>query len=541
MRSKFIWKSRSTSRGANLYGTELISRPYLYFSVFAAGLTTLAVELTASRLLGAVFGVSNLVWASIIGLILIYLTFGYFIGGWVADRWPQAKILYTLMAWGAFMAGLVPLASRPVLLAAAQAFDFLEMGVLFGSFTAVLILFSVPITLLGMMSPYAIRLAIREPEEAGRVSGRVYAVSTLGSFIGTFLPVLLFIPLIGTTRTFLVFSAFLLLVAFIGLGLTAGWKSVVPWLWMPILLVLLTLLVSGTPIKNTQGQIYEGESAYNYIEVLERDGQRILRLNEGQGEHSRYHPEILTYGGPWEQFLVAPFFNPPPHNPGQVESIAIVGLAAGTTARQATAVFGPIPIVGYEIDPEIIQVGQEYFDMNQPNLEAIAEDGRTGLSRDDSTYSLIGLDAYRPPYIPWHLTTQEFFMTVYERLEVDGVLVVNAGRAPGDRRMVDGLVATISTIFPSVFVMDLPASFNSIIYATVQPTTVDNLIQNYLDLSQRGDVHPLLTHSIRLTLENMQPTPEGGVVFTDDLAPIEWITNQMVLNYVLSGGVEELQ
>ncbi|MDX1437378.1 MAG: fused MFS/spermidine synthase, partial [Anaerolineales bacterium] len=173
--------------------------------------------------------------------------------------------------------------------------------------------------------------------------------------------------------------------------------------------------------------------------------------------------------------------------------------------------------------------------------EAIAEDGRTGLARDKRTYSVIGLDAYRPPYIPWHLTTQEFFGMVYERLDEDGVLVVNAGRAPDDRRMVDGLVATISTVFPNVYVMDLPGSFNSIIYATARETTIDNLIENYLDLSHRDDVHPLLKNSIRITLENLQSTPEGGTIFIDELAPIEWITNQMVLNFVLSGGVEELQ
>ena len=514
---------------------------YLYFSVFAAGLTTLAIELTASRLLGAVFGVSNIVWASIIGLILIYLTAGYFFGGWLADRRPEARLLYLILAWGAFAAGLVPLIARPVLLAAAQAFDQLEIGVLLGSFLAVLILFSLPITLLGMVSPFAIRLAIREPAEAGRVSGRVYSVSTLGSFIGTFLPVLLFIPLIGTTFTFLLFSLFLLIVALTGLWRTSGWSGVLPWLWMPVLLVFLALLVSGRPLKDTAGQIYESESAYNYIEVLEKDGYRTLRLNEGQGEHSRYHPDILAYGGPWEQFLVAPFFNQSPYAVEDVASMAIIGLAAGTTARQATEVFGPIPIVGYEIDPEIIEVGREYFDMNQPNLEAVAEDGRTGLAGDDRKYSLIGLDAYRPPYIPWHLTTKEFFALVADHLTEDGVLAVNVGRAPDDRRMIDGLVGTIQTVFPSVYVMDLPASFNSIIYATARPTTVDNLLDNYLALTQRGDAHPLLLDSIRITLENMQPTPETDTVFTDELAPIEWITNRMVLQYILSGGIEELQ
>ena len=186
-----------------------MDRRYIYITVFASGMTVLAIELTAARLLGSVFGTSNLVWASIIGLILIYLTVGYFLGGRWADRSPYPKTMYTVLIWGAFTAGLVPLVARPVLRLAAEAFDELAVGILFGSFTAVLILFILPVTLLGMISPFAIRLAIHDPNEAGRVSGRIYATSTLGSFVGAFLTVLVLIPLVGTTRTFLIFSIFL--------------------------------------------------------------------------------------------------------------------------------------------------------------------------------------------------------------------------------------------------------------------------------------------------------------------------------------------
>ena len=516
-------------------------RKYLHFAVFASGMTTLAVELSASRLLGGVFGVSNLVWASIIGLILIYLTAGYFLGGWWADRSPNPGTLYTILIWGAFTAGLVPLVSRPVLTAAANAFDQLEIGVLAGSFTAVLVLFSIPITLLGTISPFAIRLAIVKPEEAGRVSGRIYAISTLGSFLGTFVPVLLLIPLIGTTMTFMVFSGFLLLVAFVGLWQVAGWQRLIYWLWMPLLLAYLALLWANRPVKETAGQIYETESAYNYIQVLEFGEARILRLNEGQGEHSRYHPENLDYRGPWLQFLAAPFFNTPPHDPEQVSRMAVVGLAAGTTSRQASEIFGPIPIDGYEIDPAIIEVGRTYFDMNQPNLNAIPQDGRIGLRDSEYRYSIIALDAYRPPYIPWHLTTQEFFTIVHDHMTEDGVLVVNVGRAPGDRRLIDALVGTISTVFPSVYVMDLPDTFNSLIYATVQPTLSVNLAANLRHLLESEGVHPLLIESVTRTLNNLRQTPDSQVVFTDDLAPIEFITNNMVLEFVLSGGTEDLQ
>jgi len=514
---------------------------YLYFAVFASGMTTLAIELSASHLLGASFGTSNLVWASIIGLILIYLTVGYFLGGKVADRSPNPRTMYTVMAWGAFTSGLVPVVAQPVLRLASNAFDELQMGVLFGSFTAVLVLFSLPVTLLGTISPFAIRLAIQDTQSAGVISGRIYAISTLGSFVGTFLPSLVTIPLLGTRRTFLVFSAFLVITALGGLWRSVGWRGVLHLSWMPVILVLLGIFWANRPIKTTQGQIYETESAYNYIQVLEKDGYRLLRLNEGQGIHSIWHPTQLAYGGPWEQFLVAPFFNAPDFNPERVKSMAILGLAAGTTARQATAVFGPIPIDGFEIDPKIIEVGREYFDMNLPNLIAIAQDGRVGLAHSPRRYSIIGVDAYRPPYIPWHLTTQEFFQEVRDHLTEDGALVINVGRSPTDRRLIDGLVGTIRMVFPSVYVMDVPYTFNSIIYATAQPSTIDNLYANWLYLKTRPDVHPLLLSAIELAIVYKQPTPQDNIVYTDDLAPVEWVTNSMILSFVFAGDMSELR
>src|SRR5947209_11133914 len=190
-------------------------RRMLHVAVFASGMTTLAVELSASRLLGSIFGTSNLVWANIIGLILIYLTAGYFIGGRLADRSPRHVTLYRLIAWGAFFSGLVPMAARPVLNAAAQAVYGFQAGVALGSFLAVLILFSVPVTLLGCVSPFAIRLALHNVSDAGQTAGRMYAVSTLGSILGTFVPVLYLIPEAGTARTFIYFAELLVIVGLV--------------------------------------------------------------------------------------------------------------------------------------------------------------------------------------------------------------------------------------------------------------------------------------------------------------------------------------
>jgi spermidine synthase len=512
----------------------------LLLAVFVAGTVTLGIEITASRLLGNVFGTSNIVWANIIGLILVYLSLGYFIGGRWADRSPHPRTFYQLLAWAALAAGVVPAAARPALRLAASAVEQLDAAVMVGSFLAVLVLFSVPVTLLGCVSPFAIRLAIQDPQTAGRVSGRIYAVSTFGSILGTFLPVLWLIPALGTAWTFLALSLTLMVVGLRGLAST-DWKLALRYLWMPVVLIILGWWSAGSPIKSTVGQIYEGESAYNYIQVVEQQGTRYLLINEGQGIHSMYTPGSngATYGT-WDYFLAAPFFNPAPFPPSAVERLALVGLAAGTIAQQYTQVFGPIPIDGWEIDPAIIAVGRRYFDMTEANLNAIPEDGRWGLVHSAAEYTVVGVDAYRLPYIPWHLTTREFFEEVRAHLQADGVLVINVGRTPDDRRLVDAMASTVGAVFASVHVVDVPNTFNTIVYGTSQLTTPANLVEN-LSALRASNASPLLIDVLERAILNLQPTPAPTVVFRDDWAPIEQLTNSMAIRFMLGGDLESLR
>jgi spermidine synthase len=515
-------------------------RRYLLFTVFISGMTTLAAELAASRLIGNVFGTSNLVWASIIGLILIYLTLGYFLGGKWADANPTPAALYRVLAWGAFTLGLVPYIAGPVLRSAATAFEVLQVGILGASFIAVLVLFSIPITLLGTISPFAIRLSVDDTAHAGQTSGQIYAISTLGSFIGTFLPTLVTIPAIGTTKTFLLFSLILLFVALAGLGKFASRGAMLRLLWMPALIAIIAALFSGQSLKHNTGQIYETESAYNYIQVVEQNGYRILKLNEGQGVHSIYKPDTLQYNGPWDQFLVSPYFYAN-RKPADVKRIAIIGLAAGTTARQMTAVYGDIPMDGYELDPKIVEVGQKYFAMTMPNLNIHIGDGRLGLEQSLYKYDIIAVDAYRPPYIPAHMTTHEFFEIVSSHLAEDGVLTVNSASIPGDRRLINGLATTMGTIFPSIYIVDIPGSLNTMIFATKQQTQPENFAANLVALSQDSTVHPLLIATMQTTFANLKAGYEVTTVFTDDHAPIEWIVNDMVVKFILGGGTQYLQ
>jgi predicted membrane-bound spermidine synthase len=516
----------------------LTSNRYLYLTVFTAGMTTLGVELSASRLLGTVFGTSNIVWANIIGLILLYLTVGYFLGGRIADRSPHLATFYRVIAWGSFATALIPITARPVLQMAARAVLNINAAVLVGSFGVVLLLFSVPITLLATVSPFAIRLAIQDTENAGKTSGRMYAISTVGSILGTFLPTLILIPAIGTNLTFLGFAGLLWLVATIGLA-RADRRRALALLWMPVLIAALAYLTLRGPLRpppRNSTTLYEDESAYNYIQVARWGEANLLLLNEGQGIHSMYFPENPNYlvtNGTWDYFLAAPFFNAPPTSPDDVESLGLVGLAGGTIAAQYTAAFGPIPIDGMEIDPDIVRVGREYFGMHEPNLNVIVQDGRIALASSDRSYDVIGIDAYRLPYVPWNLSTVEFFQSVHDHLTDRGVVAINVGRTVNDRRLIGAFSATLGEVFASIHVVDVPDSCNSILYATVQPTTAENLRENLRLLP--SDVHPLLPMVLDQAIRQLRETPQGGPVLTDDRAAVELMTDMILVNFVLSG------
>ncbi len=507
-----------------------VRNPKLLLAVFFSGLTTLAVELSAFRLFAPTFGTANLVSAVVIGLILLYLAAGYTIGGRWADRSPRAETLYRIIIWGAFIVGLIPFIAQPLLRIARDNLQNLanfNAALLILAFVVTLILFSIPVTLLGCVSPFALRLSITDVTQSGRVAGRLYAISTAGSFIGSFLPELVLLDLIGTRGTFVLLALILIAIGAIGLG-----KKSIGFVWMPIVLIALNVLIPVS-ISDIAGTIYQTESAYNYIQVVQRGDTRYLLLNEGQGIHSIYNPNSIQSNGTWDYFTLAPFFNPAPYSPARLKRIAIVGLAGGTIARSYTTIFGLIPIDGIEIDPKIVQVGQKFFDMNESNLNVIVADGRAALANSPYHYNVIAIDAFRVPYIPWHLTTREYFLDVRNHLTNDGVLALNVGHTPNSYDLVDAIARTAQAVFPSVHVVDVSGSFNSIVFATMQTTSFDNLRANFDAMP-----HPLIQSTAQLALHNEHTFAASGVVFTDDKAPIEQMTNALVLSYLfgLSSG-----
>lgn len=511
----------------------MLNRRLLYFTVFVGGMTTLSVEFTASRMLQTVYGTSNIVWANVIGLVLLFLTLGYFIGGRLADRYPSVRLFYLVVTVAGFSSVFFLLLTSYILRSAASAMAALNIGAVLSSLVGALLSLAVPVTLFGFISPFAIRLGIRDVNEAGRVSGVIYAISTWGSILGVYLPVLWVIPTAGTRLTAIIFGGLLLLVGLIGL-----WTESRPWaaaaLILPALLIPTAAFGLAGGIKQYPGQIYETESAYNYIQVIRQQDCNYLLLNEGQAYHSFYCDEgRVPRISVWTLMLAAPYFNHP--DDVSVSQVAVIGLAAGTVSKQISQVFGPVPIDGIEIDPVIVEVGREYFAMNEPNINVIVGDGRYELNQLDGGYDLVTIDAYKVPYIPWHMTTRQFFEEIEARLTENGVMAINVGYVPGDRRFVEGITTTLLEVFPSVHTMDVPGSLNTILVATRQPTLPDYLAANLAQLEP--DAPALLRQALVTAQSGLAPTvPSEDIRFTDERAPVETIVDSIVIRYLLQEG-----
>ena len=495
---------------------------FLIVLVFVSGMTSLALEFCASRLLGAYFGTSLFIWANLIGLILIYLTVGYFIGGRLADRYPSEQVLCTITAMAAFATSVLPFISQGILAWSITGLAQVSVSIFFSSLLGTILLFAIPVTLLGLVSPFAVRLATKEIGKSGRTSGSFYAISTLGSILGAFLPVLWLIPTFGVRRTLLIFGALLFAASL--WGLRPRWRPA-------FALVLIALVLPLGPLKAIPDLIYEQESLYNYIQVTQLpDGTRELILNEGQAIHSIYYPDpnaVLT-GWYWDYFLSAPYFNAG-FTPQKLHRVGIIGLAAGTIAHQFTKVYGPVPIDGVEIDPAIVNVGRTYFAMNEANLQVYIQDGRTFLETTHAQYDVVAIDAFQQPYIPFQLTTREFFTTIRSHLSSTGVVALNTAHTTHDYRLVQAFINTMSTVFPSVYVFNVPGTLNTEVMATVQPTSITTFRHNlaqFAPTSVMGQVASEVSPTVT------RGHPDGGIVFTDDRAPIEQITDQLLISYI---------
>jgi spermidine synthase len=485
--------------------------------VFGAGIGALATEITASRLLAPYFGSSTIVWANLIGIVLGALALGYWLGGRIADRRPRPSLLGSIVLAAGVCVAAIPFVAKPFLDLTVEGLDDASAGAVIGSFVAVLLLFAPPVVLLGVVSPFAIRLAVASIETAGAVAGRLYALSTAGSLLGTFLSALVLIPALGTQRTFLVIAALLAVSSCLLLGAR--------YLIVAAALAALVAVPPGA-VKAEAGLLHEETSYYQYIQVVERpDGRRVLELNEGVAIHSVWRSDSVLTGGEWDAFLAIP-----PLLDHPLGRVAILGNAAGTTARALGVYYPEASIDGVELDPAVSRVGRRYFAMDEnPRLTVHDADARPFLRSTDRLYDLIVVDAYRQPYVPFYLATREFFRLVREHLAPGGIVALNIAAVPDDKRLVRAVGTTLAAEFPQV--LEWPAlRFNTIVLGLTESLAEGEIARRM----QRG---PADLDSLReLLARDARPLEAAGRAWTDDRAPVEWLTDRMIVSYAAEGG-----
>lgn len=520
---------------------------YLKWSVFITGAGVMAAEMAAPRLLAPAFGASQPVWTNIIGVILTALTLGALAGGRLADRWPTERAYAVVLAASGASLAVVPFAAAPFLGWAAGALPEVRAGLFLLSLFAVTFFFAPPVFLMGMLGPWAVRIAGAGRGDLGSVAGTLSALSALGSIAGTFLTPLVFIPLFGTRATLL--SAALLVAAtgvwklldsFLNPGGQGGPRDYKTALFDAFLIVCLSAAAAAPlllkdafgPVKLTPGQLFEAESEYQYVEVVKtRAGDKHLLLNEGLVQHSVLPSRGFLTGGYWDHVSALPSITT---GPGDQLKVLILGLAGGTMARALDRYYGAtrkLAIDGVEIDPAVIDAGNRFFGLkNIPTLTVHVADARLLINTDRSAYDMIVADAFRQPYIPFHLATGEFYRACLARLSDRGVFVVNLGVNKGDKNLTAAFAATLRSAFPFVhcFTVENDAYIDNIIYVgsrrDISPETGDGSVESELK-------KPLA--QIIATWREPE-APAGSFVFTDDRAPVEFFTERMAVEGALA-------
>jgi spermidine synthase len=280
---------------------------------------------------------------------------------------------------------------------------------------------------------------------------------------------------------------------------------------------VLLAIPPGT-IKSAHGAtvLHEAETAYQYARVVQdRDGERRLELNEGQAVHSVWRPGTFLTGNYWDAFLV----DPQAALGRAPEKLAMLGTAAGTTARAYQHYFPQTTVDAVEIDGELLDIGRRWF-----GLRPGPQDARPFLRSTHERYDAIFVDAYRQPYIPFYLTTKEFFALVRARLTPGGVVAINIGHPEGSDRLEQVLTATVGTAFRHVM-RDPVAKVSTVLLASNGPLSAGRL----------ETAAPSLPPDLRALAERsaarLAPGLRGGAVYTDDRAPVEWLVDESIVAY----------
>lgn len=512
----------------------------LYITSFLSGMTVMAVELSCSRLLAPYFSSSQIVWTVIIGLIMICMSIGNVLGGRSADKHKSLGRLYFYIWIASVWVALIPFIGKYLIAGVAGLLMLVLPGsdlVLMGSALSCLVIFSLPMTLLGMVSPYLVKLGVEDTDNKGRIAGQIYAMGTIGSIIGTFVPTFFTIPYIGTSKTFLLFALLLNIVC--ALYFIFSRKNALRNTITAILLLVFILLPFNDSYAFWKSNIvYEGESLYNYLQVEETEDSVILSTNVAFGVQSIYKKDGSLSGYYYEYALMAPYFLKD-MSPEKELDVLVLGLGTGTFPKQLKKYVPNVTTDAVEIDAKIADLATQYFNLREDEANVYINDGRSFFSTPDARqYDIILADAYQDITVPFHMSTQEFFRIVKEHLKPGGILIVNVNMKSGSFTGVPEYLAnTVRSIFNRVYRADLSVVTNSLLFVSDDNEMLENYSNNIANQIPSG--HDLYNIS-RYISSNLVEMTDTKLILTDDLAPVE-ILGQKALSEIVNSEIESIR
>ena len=500
----------------------LKNKIFLYITEFFAGMSVMAVELGASRLLAPYFSSSQIVWTIIIGTIMIAMALGNIYGGRAADKNPNPDKLYGRILIAAIWIAAIPVVGKYVILgiSALLIFSVSSNFLIIAAFAACIVVFVFPLFLLGTVTPSLAKYSVDSLEDSGKVVGTLGAFNTIGSIIGTFLPTFVTIPSVGTSITFLIFAGIMLVLAvvyFISEG--RGRRKM-------IVSGICFLLCCGLGWSNSfafweSDLTYEGESVYNYLQVKENDRYAALSTNVLFGVQSVYMKSDSLTGMYYDYAMAAPLMTGQADLAGQ--EVLILGMGTGTYATQCRKYYGDMKIEGVEIDEKITGLSRRYFSLPE-DVTVTTYDGRAFLGAVDRKYDVIMVDAYQDITIPFQMSSVEFFTLVRDHLKENGVMVVNMNmRGSFEGNINQYLSDTIGSVFSNIYTVDVDGTTNQELFASNHSLMRGNLRKG-LSGVEKEDLRKMMQHVER----NLQPYKAGDYVMTDDKAPVELLGMQVI-------------
>ncbi len=500
----------------------LSNKRYLYLTEFFAGMSVMAVELGASRLLALYFSSSQIVWTIIIGTIMIAMALGNIYGGRYADKNPDPDKLYRRILIAAIWIALIPAVGKYVILgiSAVLIFTVNTNFLIWAGFLACMVIFVFPLFLLGTVTPSLVKYTVDSLSDSGKTVGMLNASNTIGSILGTFLPTFVTIPSVGTSITFLIFAGILLLLTgiyFISTKTGLG-KTVVGIVFF----VLCCITGYSDSFAFWENHLtYEGESVYNYLQVKENETDVILSTNVLFGVQSIMKKDNSLTGMYYDYALAAPVMAEGMQKE-RLETL-ILGNGTGTFATQCERYFDNMQIEGVEIDEKITKLAEAYFKLPE-NVNVITYDGRAYLNVVDKKYDVIMVDAYQDITIPFQMSSVEFFTLVKDHLTENGVMVVNMNmRGEEEGNINQYLADTISAVFDEVYTIDVPGTTNRELFASNSGKMTENLSSGIESLSDLE-----LSEMMQTVFAGLKPYQAGDYRMTDDKAPVELLGMKVI-------------